>query len=143
MRDNQQRRQNTRSLCTLFIQCVSPIDALRTTTINAAHQNFKEKERGPIELEKWAALVVLSANPVTVVPMSIKVLKTVAAGKAVYQAPRCARDGVQAPVRGCLPIFPGPMLSVLRSPCAPGVMPFQLFISGSTPYVNCFKSAKL
>ena len=71
-------------------QRISPIDALRATTINAAYQNFEEKERGSIEEGKWADLVVLSANPVDVDPMAIKdikVLKTVMQGKTVYEAP--------------------------------------------------------
>lgn len=70
-------------------QRISPMDALRATTINAAHQNFEEKDRGSIEVGKWADLIVLSANPVTVDPMTIKdikVVETIVEGKSVYQA---------------------------------------------------------
>ncbi len=70
-------------------QRISPSDALRATTINAAYQNFEEKERGSIEEGKWADLVVLSANPTEVDPMAIKdikVLKTIVEGKTVYEA---------------------------------------------------------
>lgn len=70
-------------------QRVTPNDALRATTINAAYQNFEEKERGSIEEGKWADLVVLSENPIKVDPMTIKdikVLKTVVEGKTVYEA---------------------------------------------------------
>ena len=72
-------------------QRVSAQDALRATTINAARQNFEEKERGSIEVGKWADLVVLSANPTTVEPMAIKdirVLETIVEGKTVYSADR-------------------------------------------------------
>lgn len=70
-------------------QRILPIDALRATTLNAAYQNFEEKERGSIEAGKWADLVVLSAIPITVDPMTnkdIKVLETVVEGKADDQA---------------------------------------------------------
>ncbi len=70
-------------------QRVSAIDALRATTINAAYQNFEEKERGSIEVGKWADLVVLSANPATVDPSAIKdirVLETILEGTSVYRA---------------------------------------------------------
>ncbi len=70
-------------------QRVSLIDALRATTINAAYQNFEEKERGSIEVGKWADLVILSENIAKVDPMSIKdikVLETIAEGKSIYRA---------------------------------------------------------
>ena len=72
-------------------QRVSVMDALRGITINAAHQNFEEKERGSIEAGKFADLVVLSANPASVDPMKIKdiqVLETIVEGETVYQAGR-------------------------------------------------------
>lgn len=70
-------------------QRVAPLDALRATTFNAAYQNFEEKERGSIEVGKWADLVVLSADPLRVDPMTIKditVLETIVEGKSVYKA---------------------------------------------------------
>lgn len=69
-------------------QRVSPADALRATTIAAAYQNFEEKERGSIEVGKWADLVVLSDNPTTIDPTKIKdirVLQTIVEGKSVYK----------------------------------------------------------
>lgn len=71
-------------------QRIPVTDALRATTINAAYQNFEEKERGSIEVGKYADLVVLSDNLATVEPMAIKdikVLETIVEGKSVYQAP--------------------------------------------------------
>jgi predicted amidohydrolase YtcJ len=71
-------------------QRVSPLDALRATTINSAYQNFEEKERGSLEIGKFADLVVLSGNPTTVDLMTIKDIKvigTVVKGKSVYAAP--------------------------------------------------------
>lgn len=71
-------------------QRISPLEALRATTINSAYQNFEEKERGSIEIGKYADLVVLSANPTTVDPMGIKdikVMETVVEGQSVYAAP--------------------------------------------------------
>lgn len=72
-------------------QRVSVMDALRGITINAAHQNFEEKERGSIEAGKFADLVVLSANPASVDPMKIKdiqVLETIVEGETVYKSGR-------------------------------------------------------
>jgi predicted amidohydrolase YtcJ len=69
-------------------QRITPIDALRATTINAAYQNFEETERGSIEAGKWADLVMLSASPLEVDPMTIKdikVLETVVEGKSIYR----------------------------------------------------------
>lgn len=69
-------------------QRVPVMDALRGITINAAYQNFEEKERGSIEPGKFADLVVLSADPVSVDPMKIKdiqVLETIAEGKTIYR----------------------------------------------------------
>lgn len=70
-------------------QRIPVTDALRATTINAAYQNFEEKERGSIEVGKYADLVILSDNIVKVDPMAIKdikVLETIVEGKSVYQA---------------------------------------------------------
>lgn len=72
-------------------QRVPVLDALRGITINAAHQNFEEKERGSIETGKFADLVVLSGDPVSVDPMKIKdiqVLETIVEGGTVYKAGR-------------------------------------------------------
>lgn len=69
-------------------QRVTAAQALRSLTQNAAYQHFEEKERGSLEAGKYADMVVLSANPLTVDPMGIKdiqVLETIVEGKSVYQ----------------------------------------------------------
>ncbi|MFO1267972.1 MAG: amidohydrolase [Rubrivivax sp.] len=70
-------------------QRITPLDALRATTIDAAYKNFEERERGSIEVGKWADLVLLSDNPLTVDPRTIKdirVLQTVLEGRTVFRA---------------------------------------------------------
>lgn len=82
-------RQSTSGAVIGADQRVTPLEALRATTINAAYQNFEEKERGSIEVGKWADLVVLSANPIAIDPQAIKdirVLETVVEGRSVYRS---------------------------------------------------------
>jgi len=68
-------------------ECISPVQALRATTIDAAWQVFQEKNRGSLEAGKYADLAVLSGNPLNR-PDSIRdirVLETVVGGKTVYK----------------------------------------------------------
>ena len=72
-------------------QRISVMDALRASTINAAYQYFEEDRKGSIEVGKLADLVVLSANPLAVDPMTIKdleVLATYKEGQAVFRKGR-------------------------------------------------------
>ena len=66
---------------------ISPMQALRAMTIDAAWQVFQEDNRGSIEIGKFADLIVLSAdplkNPETL--RDIKVNKTLIGGVPVYQ----------------------------------------------------------
>jgi len=67
-------------------QRISPLQALRATTINAAWQIFKESELGSIEIGKFADLIVLDQNPL-LVPQGIdqiKVLRTYIGGREVF-----------------------------------------------------------
>ncbi|WP_300755718.1 amidohydrolase [uncultured Brachyspira sp.] len=68
-------------------QKVTPYEALKAITINAAYQNKEEDIKGTIEEGKLADLVILSDNPLTCDPMKIKdieVLETIKEGKTLY-----------------------------------------------------------
>ena len=69
-------------------QKVTPYEALKAITINAAYQNKEENLKGTIEEGKLADLVILSDNPITCDPMSIKdieILETIKEGKTLYK----------------------------------------------------------
>jgi predicted amidohydrolase YtcJ len=69
-------------------EAISREDALRLFTINGAYATFEEARKGSIEPGKWADLVVLGDDYLTVpddrIP-SIKVSMTVAGGRIVYE----------------------------------------------------------
>lgn len=67
---------------------ITPLEALRAVTIDAAWQNFIEDTRGSIETGKLADLVILKENPLTVAPTTIKdirVQRVLVGGETVYQ----------------------------------------------------------
>ncbi len=71
---------------------ISPLEALRMFTIDAAAGGFEEKERGSVEKGKYADLAVLSGDPLSVAPEAvrdIRIIKTIVEGKPVEDA----RDG--------------------------------------------------
>lgn len=70
-------------------QRVTPLEALKAITINAAYQYFEEDGKGSIEVGKLADLVILDGNPLTVDPVAIKdikVIETIKEGQPIYAA---------------------------------------------------------
>jgi predicted amidohydrolase YtcJ len=70
-------------------QRISVAEALQVLTLNGAHASHEEAIKGSITPGKLADFVVLSADPHTAAPdtiKDIKVVRTVTGGKAVYQA---------------------------------------------------------
>lgn len=66
---------------------ISPLEALKGVTINAAYQYFEEDLKGSLKEGKLADFVILDKNPLTINPMdirNIKVLKTIKEGKVLY-----------------------------------------------------------
>ena len=69
-------------------QRVTPYQGLKAITLWPAYQHFEEKIKGSIEVGKEADFVILSANPLTVDPLSIadiKVLETINDGQTVFK----------------------------------------------------------
>lgn len=67
-------------------QRISPLQALRATTIDAAWQSFQEAQIGSIETGKFADMIILDGNPL-LAPESIdqiKVLRTYVGGRDVF-----------------------------------------------------------
>ena len=70
-------------------QRITPLEALKAITINAAYQYFEENSKGSIEPGKLADLVILDRNPLKVDPMAIrdiKVVETIKEGRTIYKA---------------------------------------------------------
>ncbi|MDF2926704.1 MAG: hypothetical protein K0R57_5618 [Paenibacillaceae bacterium] len=66
---------------------ITPYQALRAVTIDAAWQAFEEQDKGSIEASKLADLVVLADNPLSAQPRElhlIPVLQTIISGRTVY-----------------------------------------------------------
>jgi len=68
-------------------QRITPWDALKALTIDAAWQYGEEADKGSLEVGKLADLVVLDKNPLAVAPddiKNIKVTETFKEGRSVY-----------------------------------------------------------
>jgi predicted amidohydrolase YtcJ len=71
-------------------QRVTPLEALKAITINAAYQYSEEASKGSLEPGKLADLVILDKNPLKVEPTAIKdikVVETIKEGEPIYVAP--------------------------------------------------------
>jgi len=69
-------------------QCLTPTEALRSYTIDAARGAFEEHEKGSLEPGKLADLVILSASPLTTPGDdlgNLKVETTIVGGRIAYQ----------------------------------------------------------
>jgi predicted amidohydrolase YtcJ len=92
-------------------QRVTPYEGLKAITIWPAFQHFEEKEKGSIEVGKQADFVILSADPLTVDPLTIadiKVLETINDGQTVFRYADTAAKldnvvGGDRDVHGCIP----------------------------------------
>ena len=68
---------------------ITPFEAFRAITVDAAWQNFEEHRKGTLETGKLADMVILSDNPLSVDPMTIRdicVLRTIKEGETVFSA---------------------------------------------------------
>jgi len=68
---------------------ITPMEALRAVTIDAAYQYFEEDSKGSIEVGKQADLTILSADPTQVDPLTIQdimVLETIKDGRSIFVA---------------------------------------------------------
>jgi predicted amidohydrolase YtcJ len=69
-------------------QRITPFEALRAITADAAWQNFEEDRKGTLEIGKLADLVILSEDPLAADPMTIKniqVMETIKEGGSIYR----------------------------------------------------------
>ena len=69
-------------------QRITPLQAMRAITIDAAWQEHDESLKGSIEPGKFADLVILGQNPLTIDPIEIRditVLETIVGGNSVYK----------------------------------------------------------
>ncbi len=70
-------------------QCVSREEALRAVTLNGAYLTFEAEKKGSIEAGKWADLVVLEDDLLTLPEDRIRDLTirvTIVGGRLVYEA---------------------------------------------------------
>ena len=71
-------------------ECVAPLEALEAITIDGARMYGEEATKGSIEVGKLADFAILSANPLTVPPATIKTIRiaeTIKEGKTVWKRP--------------------------------------------------------
>ncbi len=74
---------------------LSPVQALRAATIVAAREIHEDDVTGSLERGKFADLIILDRDPLSVAPQDIanvKVLQTMVGGRIVYQAPAKSKE---------------------------------------------------
>ena len=85
-------------------QRLTPAEALRAVTLDAAYQHFEDRNKGSIEVGKLADMAVLSANPLRVATDAIRditVLATLKEGMPIYVLERApVTDALTAGVNG-------------------------------------------
>lgn len=67
---------------------ITPLEALKAITINAAYQYQEQDRKGSLKVGKLADLVILDQDPTTIDPLKIKDIKvneTIKEGKSVYK----------------------------------------------------------
>ena len=67
---------------------ISVQEAVKMFTAGSAYATFEEKEKGTLEIGKYADMVVLSGDPFRIPPEkieSVQVLRTITGGKTVFQ----------------------------------------------------------
>lgn len=70
-------------------ECITPYEALKAVTINAAYQYHEEKRKGSLRAGKLADFAILDRSPLKTAPeeiREIRVLETIKEGKSVYRA---------------------------------------------------------
>jgi len=70
-------------------QRISIYEALKAITINAAYQQFEERQKGSLEVGKLADMVILDRNPLDMPAaelLELKVVETIKEGETVYRA---------------------------------------------------------
>lgn len=75
-------------------QKLTRAEALQAYTLNGAYGAFEEKEKGSIEVGKWADFTVLSGDLMTVPEnelLQLQIEQTIVGGKTVYQRETAAR----------------------------------------------------
>lgn len=68
---------------------ITPLEAFKGITINAAYQYFEEDKKGSIENGKLADFVILDKDPLKTDPLKIKdirILETIKEGETLYKA---------------------------------------------------------
>jgi predicted amidohydrolase YtcJ len=86
-------------------QRLTPIEALRAVTIDAAYQHFEDERKGSLEVGKLADMAVLSENPLRVPPEDIReieVLATLKEGMPIHVRERARVPDALAETAGDL-----------------------------------------